>query len=74
MLNSKLGSLVFLSYWKLFVSGSLRGTESGTINLPDRIETRSRVKRQDLLYSLGVAILSLPASDHMALWTLKEQE
>ena len=74
MLNSKLGSLVFLSYWKLFISGSVCGTDIGTTNQPDRIETRSRVKRQDLFYSLGVAIVSLPASDQMALWTLKEQE
>lgn len=74
MLNSKLGSPVFLSYWKLLVSGSLRGIESRTIHQLDRIETRSRVERQDLSCSLGVAIVFLPASDQMALWTLKEQE
>lgn len=41
---------------------------------PDEVETRSRVERQGLFFSLGVSIVFLPASDQMALWSLKEQE
>lgn len=74
MLFSKFGSPVFLSYWKLFVSGSLHGIDSRTVNQLDRIENRSRMERQTLFNSLRVAIVSLPVSDQMALWTLKEQE
>lgn len=63
-----------MSYWKLFVSGSFQDVDSRTVIQPDRIETRMKVERQGLSYSLEVTIVSLSAFDQMALWTLKEQE
>lgn len=59
----------------LLVSGSLQGIDIRTVSQPDGVETaRSRAERQGLFFSLGVSIVSLSASDQMALWSLKEQE
>lgn len=62
-----------MSYWKLFVSGSFQGIDNRTVNQSDRVETRSRDQRPGLFHSLGVATVSLPASDQMALWILKSR-
>lgn len=76
ILNSKQessGHVVFLSYWGLFVSRSLYGIDSRSINQPDGVDQeQSREARSDLQSWSGH--LTLPASDQMVLWTLKEQE
>ena len=57
-----------------YLSQRLDGIDSRTGNCPYGVETRSRVERQGLFCSLGVAIVCLPASPQLAPCILNKQE
>ena len=57
-----------------YLSQRLDGIDSRTGNCPYGVETRSRVERHGLFCSLGVAIVSLPASPQLAPCILNKQE